>query len=175
LVFAYRPATPSDALNLSVLATQVFLDTYATSGINSDLAYEASTVYARSVFESRLLSPSASLILAISGEHLVGFVDIDFVTRCPAPEVIGAEVARLYVQRPFMRMGVGSTLMLKAETAVQAHGHSSIWLTAWTGNENALKFYKALDYRDVGTTEYVIEGKSYENRVLSKRLGTSEA
>jgi diamine N-acetyltransferase len=175
LTLAYRPATPNDALSLSVLATQVFLDTYATSGVNADLANEATSVYARAVFEGRLLDPSVSLVLATSGEHLVGFVDIDFATRCPVPEVTGAEVFRLYVQRPFMRQGIGHALMTIAESEIRARGLPSVWRTAWVGNDNALRFYKALGYRDVGTTEYVIEGKGYENRVLSKRLGTREA
>lgn len=175
MVLSYRPATPDDALILGVLATQVFLDTYATSGINSDLAHEVTSVYAREVFESRLRDPNVSVVLATSGDRLVGFVDIDFTTRCPVPDVSGAEVFRLYVQRPFLRQGVGRTLMTIAESEVRAHGLPSVWLTAWVGNDNALRFYKTLGYRDVGTTEYAIEGKRYENRVLSRRIGTREA
>lgn len=39
--FAFRRATPDDALCLSVLATQVFLDTYATGGVSVEgQAYE---------------------------------------------------------------------------------------------------------------------------------------
>jgi diamine N-acetyltransferase len=109
------------------------------------------------------------LVLATSGEHLVGFVDINFISRCPVSEIIGAEVFRLYVQRPFMRQGIGHALMTIAESEIRARGLPSAWLTAWVGNDNALKFYKALGYRDVGTTEYIIEGKCYENRVLSRR------
>lgn len=55
--FTYRPAVPSDALTLSALATQVFFDTYATDGIDADLATEALNVYSRSIFEARLVDP----------------------------------------------------------------------------------------------------------------------
>ena len=41
-----RPARPDDALCLSVLTMQVFLDTYATEGIRPSLAREVLTSYA---------------------------------------------------------------------------------------------------------------------------------
>lgn len=170
-----RPATPDDALILSTLATQVFLDTYATRGISPELAKEAATVYAPEVFAQRLRDASVELWLATSGGHAVGFVDVAFATTCPVPGVAGAEVFRLYVQRPFLRQGVGRALLAEAEKIAWERGADHTWLTAWVGNERALAFYRAQGYRDVGATEYVIEGTGYENRVLCKRLARAAA
>lgn len=167
--FACHRATAADALTLSALATQVFLDTYATHGISPDLAREAATVYAPAVFAQRLRDASVELWLAMSGGHAVGFVDVAFATTCPVPGVGGAEVFRLYVQRPFLRQGVGRALLAQAEKIACGRGADNVWLTAWVGNERALAFYRAQGYRDVGATEYVIEGTGYENRVLCKR------
>lgn len=172
---ALRRAVPADALTLSVLATQVFLDTYATGGISADLAREATSVYSTAVFEGRLADRNVEIILATAEDHLVGFVDIAFVTVCPVRDVTGFEVFRLYVQRPLLRQGMGRRLMQAAEQVARRHDQPAIWLTAWAGNTNALGFYKALGYDDVGPTEYVIEGQAYENRVLRKRLAGSAA
>lgn len=103
-----------------------------------------------------------------AGGFTVGFVDIAFATLCPVPGVRGAEVFRLYVQRPFLRRGLGRKLMAKAEASARARGLESIWLTAWAGNHGALAFYQSLGFRDIGTTEYVIDGVGHENRVLCK-------
>lgn len=170
LNFASRPATTSDTLTLSALATQVFLDTYATRGISPEFAKEAATVYAPAVFGQRLRDASVDLWLAMSDGYVVGFVDVAFATTCPVPGVAGAEVFRLYVQRPFLRQGVGRALLAEAERIACGRGADDVWLTAWVGNERALAFYRAQGYRDVGATEYVIEGTSHENRVLCKRL-----
>lgn len=164
----YRRATTADAPTLSTLATQVFLDTYATHGINDALAREVATVYSTEVFERRLRDADVELLLVTSGGYTVGFVDIAFATLCPVPGVRGAEVFRLYVQRPFLRRGLGCALMAKAEASARARGLESIWLTAWTGNHGALAFYQSLGFRDIGTTEYVIDGVGHENRVLCK-------
>jgi diamine N-acetyltransferase len=171
----HRTATPDDALTLSVLATQVFLDTYATSGVNIDLAKEASAVYSPGAFEKRLQEPGVEISLATSGDYLVAFLDLDSTTKCPASSVHGIEVLRLYVQSPFQRSGVGRHLMLLAERKALERDAPHIWLTAWSGNTRALAFYPALGYRDVGSTQYIIEGKTYENRVFAKRAGESAA
>lgn len=168
--FIYRRAAPADALPLSTLATQVFLDTYATQGINKALAREAVTVYSTEVFERRLRDATVELWMIEAGGYTVGFVDIAFATSCPVPGVRGAEVFRLYVQRPFLRRGLGRALMAKAEASARARGLDAIWLTAWAGNQAALGFYQSLGFRDVGATEYVIDGVGYENRVLCKTL-----
>lgn len=168
--FIYRRATTADTRTLSTLATQVFLDTYATHGINDALAREVATVYSAEVFEQRLRDAAVELLLATSGGYTVGFVDIAFATLCPVPGVRGAEVFRLYVQRPFLRRGLGRKLMAKAEASARARGLESIWLTAWAGNHGALAFYQSLGFRDIGTTEYVIDGVGHENRVLCKPL-----
>ncbi|MBL8389875.1 MAG: GNAT family N-acetyltransferase [Hydrogenophaga sp.] len=170
--FVYRHAapTPADALPLSALATQVFLDTYATQGINDALAREVTTVYSPEVFERRLRDADVELLLVTSDGYTVGFVDIAFATRCPVPGVCGAEVFRLYVQRPFLRRGLGRALIAKAEASARARGLDTLWLTAWAGNQAALAFYASLGFEDIGTTEYVIDGVGHENRVLCKTL-----
>lgn len=168
--FEHRRAATTDAQTLSTLAAQVFLDTYATHGINNALARESVTVYSTEVFERRLRDAAVELWMVEAGGFTVGFVDIAFATSCPVPGVRGAEVFRLYVQRPFLRRGLGRALMAKAEASARARGLDAIWLTAWAGNHGALAFYQSQGFRDIGTTEYVIDGVGYENRVLCKPM-----
>jgi GNAT superfamily N-acetyltransferase len=163
-----RPVLPSDAVCLGVLATQVFLDTYATRGINSDLANEALHRYSTVVFETRLANPLIEATVAEYKSNLVRFVDVEIESACPVNDFSGPEVLRLYVQAPFQRQGVGHALLQHAEARALRIGAASIWLTAWAGNAGAFAFYPRVGYRDVGVTQYAINGKSYENRVFVK-------
>lgn len=165
----YRNATPEDALNLSVLATQVFLDTYATNGVSVDLAREVRTVYSPGAFGERLQQPGVEISVATRGGYIVAFLDLDSTTKCPVSSAHGLEILRLYVQGPFQRSGVGRHLMSIAERKALEHDAQHVWLTAWSGNTRALAFYTALGYRDVGSTQYLIEGTAHENRVFAKR------
>ncbi|HZZ91004.1 MAG TPA: GNAT family N-acetyltransferase [Usitatibacter sp.] len=166
-----RSATSADALCLGVLATQVFLDTYATEGIRADLAREVLANYSVGAFAGRLADPSHNLLLAEREGHLIGFSDLVFGTACPvAVDVPAAEVDMLYVQLPFQGRGVGRMLLSRTEMLAREQGAAASWLSAWVGNTRALAFYAAMGYADMGAMNHVIEGQEYENRVLLKEL-----
>lgn len=165
-----RRGVPDDAATLGVLATQVFLDTYATQGINADLAHEALSMYSPAALLARLTDPSVEITVIERHGHLVGLLDLALQSTCPAGEVSGIEVQRLYIQAPFQRQGLGRRLLARAEGRARELGLPFVWLTAWSGNAGALAFYPQAGYTDVGTTQYTIQGRHYENRVFAKRF-----
>lgn len=168
--FLYRRACAEDALCLSVLASQVFLDTYGTNGVNLDLASEVSSVLSKVSFIKRLEKDTAELFIVEQAKYMIGFLDLDFESHCPDATVTGVEILRLYIHRPFQRQKVGRTLLTIAEEQARLAGQKTIWLTAWAGNLRARAFYQASGYTDIGSTQYVIEGQEYENRILVKEL-----
>jgi len=182
---AIRRGRENDALCVAVLATQLFLDTYATGGIRPDLAREVLTGYSQEAFARRLADPATTFLLAERvGEekgaepHLVAFAE---VTVNPSPPVdvespgrAAAELVRLYVQRPFQGMGLGTDLLQRAEQVASEQGAEALWLSAWSGNRAALAFYLACGYRTAGTGEYIFEGRTYETKILVKDLADAE-
>ena len=111
-----RPALAEDALCLSVLAMQVFLDTYATQGIRPALAREVLTTYSQSTFEAAIAEAETRLIVAEHKAHLVGFAQLTLgATQALAPAGHPAELLRLYVQEPFTGAQVGTRLLAQAE------------------------------------------------------------
>ena len=165
----FRDGTPDDVLCVSVLAMQVFLDTYATSGLSADLAREALSVYSLAAFSERLAQPATRFLLAEKSGYLLAFAEVSSDGPAPNPATHGgAELIRLYVQRPFKRMRIGGALLRRAEALALTQSAPSLWLTAWSGNLAALSFYAASGYSDVGATKYVIADNAYENRILMK-------
>lgn len=77
------------------------------------------------------------------------------------------ELDRLYLQRHVHRQGIGAALLRHAEAMAQQHGARGLWLTAWSGNANALAFYPRQGYRAVGTALHWIEGQAYDNVVFT--------
>jgi GNAT superfamily N-acetyltransferase len=168
----YRTAVAADALCLSVLATQVFLDTYATQGIRPAIAREVRQYLSEEAFAGILAQPRRAILLAEIEAHLVGFAQLthdrthDLLPR----ESPAAELNRLYVQRPFLGRGLGKALLARSETLARSAGADLLWLTALSGNAQALRFYEAQGYQDAGASAYIFEGDRYETRVLLKRL-----
>lgn len=167
-----RDATAEDAPGISVLAAHVFVATYATQGVTPALAREALANYSPLFFAGRLCSPGVSLLLAEYAGCLVGFAEVDHGSACPVALASrpAAELARLYVHPPFQGRGVGRALLAGAQQRAAAAGAASLWLSAWVGNLRALAFYAAHGYQDIGAVDHVFEGRSFENRVLARRL-----
>ena len=172
--FTLRPAHADDALCLSVLAMQVFLDTYASTGIRPALAREALSTYSEAAFRQALADPGTRLCVAEANAHLIGFAQLTLDTRQALLRgAAQAELLRLYVQEPFTRQGVGRRLLAQAETLARAAGAEQLWLTPWVHNRRALAFYAACGYQDHGLTQFQFEGESHDNRVLAKALGAA--
>ncbi|OYV01785.1 MAG: GNAT family N-acetyltransferase [Burkholderiales bacterium PBB5] len=166
---AYRLATAADALCVGVLAMQVYLDTYATEGIRPDIARDVLADYAPDAYALRLTRPDVRTVLAERAGHLVGFAEIRLQQRCPVSNIAcTTELDRLYVQQPFHRQGIGAALLRQAEAIARQQATGGLWLTAWSGNANALDFYPRQGYRAVGTAQHWIEGIAYENVVFFK-------
>ena len=171
-----RPATRADALSIAVLGLQVFLDTYATAGIRATIAREALQAFDEAAIEARIVGAPESFIVAEADGHLVGYAE--WLSNAPQPllpdaalpDAALAELRTLYVQRPFLRRGIGARLLAQVEHDARARGADVLWLTAWVGNTNALAFYASRGYAVVGTTWHVFENERHENRLHARRL-----
>ena len=167
----YRPATAADALCLGVLATQVFLDTYATAGIRPALAREVLAHCSVAEFERLLADPGVTILVAECNAHLIGFSQVgDGVGHEQVANPAPSELCRLYVQEPFTGRGVGRDLLRQAEKAAAAAGAGLLWLTAYAGNGRALAFYPRCGYEDLGATVFRFEGEEHPNRLFGKRI-----
>ena len=169
-----RDATAEDALVLGVLATQVFLDTYATRGIRPLLAREVREHFSTEAVAALLAQPGTRFLLAEREGHLVGFVQLAFGLSQPLVRAEPAvELQRLYVQQRFKGQGVGKALVAAAAARAAAWGAQALWLTAWVGNQHALDWYRRQGWCELGSTDYVFEDERFENRVFLMALPRS--
>jgi ribosomal protein S18 acetylase RimI-like enzyme len=166
-----RPAEASDALCLCALATQVFLETYATSGIRPALAREVQSKFSIAALMERLSDRAVRITVAEREAHLVAFSELVLgANHSLVGASSAAELTTLYVQSPFVRQGIGKRLLRGAEVLAASQAASTLWLTVWVGNERALAFYASQDYEELGSTQYEFEGEVFENRLFAKSL-----
>jgi diamine N-acetyltransferase len=167
IVVSFRNATRDDALCISALGTQVFLDTYATDGIRATLAHEAFEHFSVQAITALIADPLITFIIAEANRHLIGFAQVRRDAAQPLAATSHAvELQRLYVQQRFNGCGVGKRLLRRVEAWAREQYATSVWLTAWSGNAHARAFYARQGYRDVGATHYVFRSETFENRVF---------
>ena len=168
---SFRVATIADADCISTLATQVYLNTYATEGIRPLLVREVDAQLSVVAISDLLSKPATSFILVERAAHLIAFAQITFGAtheRVAAKNTV--ELDRLYVHERFTAQGIGKALLNHVESLAASRGASALWLTAWVHNLRALRFYAARGYGDVGMTMYRFEHEQHENRLFVKTL-----
>ena len=161
-----RPGQTGDASRLAVLATQVWLHTYATDGITAEIAQYVLSELTVEKFSASLGEPETSLLAAEYGECLVGFAAIRFGAPCPAATEAVVELQTLYVQEHHVGHGIGRSLLQAAEAMAHERSASPLWLTVNAKNARAISFYARQGYSKVGTTYFVLGEGRHENHVL---------
>ena len=166
-----RAASHGDELCLSVLAMQVFLDTYASAGITQTVANEVRRAFNTEAFAKILTASRTFITVAVREDALVGFAQTTVgTTQSLAPSGIPAELDRLYVQEPYTNFGIGSRLLHSHEALAARRGAEVLWLSPWVGNHRALRFYAKHQYEDYGLVFFHMGEHKVENRVYAKRL-----
>lgn len=168
-----RAACPEDALCLGVLGTQVFLDTYATTGIRVALASEVLHAFSTACMAEILLRPDTRMLAAERQGHLIGFAQLRLDIRGNGTGgKRPAELERMYIQAPFMGAGIGSRILLAAQQAARQAGADVMWLSCLAGNTRAAGFYARHGYLRCGSLMFEMEGEAHENIVLQRLLET---
>lgn len=141
-----RKAEHRDAEIIAAIAVCVWIDTYATEGVVSTIS-----AYVLDEFTPK---KSAELI---SGKHVyvaehrdgavVGYAVV-------SDEANGSKVQNIYVLPKFQACGVGTKLI----GYITGH-HKQLWLSCWSKNDKALRFYASRGFVKAGTTSFKLGAK----------------
>ncbi|MFG6461664.1 GNAT family N-acetyltransferase [Roseateles sp. DXS20W] len=159
-----RRARADDAPRLAALARWVWLDSYATDGVELRFLAYLDETFTPAVFERAINDPLQALWLLEEGAALQGFAQAQ--RGAPAPVSTGSEVelTRLYVAPPCTGRGLGARLLQAARETWPGEG---LWLSVWVGNEGALRFYAREGGRHMGQTQFMLDGQAIANEVIA--------
>ena len=80
------------------------------------------------------------------------------------------QLERIFILNEFIPLKVGKQLLTYVENQAKVLQFDTIWLSVYIKNTRALRFYEKNDFDNVGELNFMVNGKSYENIVFSKRL-----
>lgn len=170
-----RKAQVDDAGILSVLATEVWLDTYAKDGISSAFAAHLLEEYSPTAFTTALSGENVHIYLCTGGDFVKGYVKLTMDQSALDPRYGTVEVATLYVRRHHKRQGIGTKLLRQAFSVAAEAAHRTMYLTIHHANHDAMAFYKAHRFHKVGDLLFEFEGIEVPNFVLAADVAPSGA
>ena len=103
-----------------------------------------------------------SVLVAEIGDRIVGGV------RLEATDADRVKLSRLGVREEWKGEGVGSSLLDRAEAAVQDWGYDTVWLTTPEDHPYLPDLYRRRGYETAGT--YPLEYREYDEIIMEKRV-----
>jgi GNAT superfamily N-acetyltransferase len=154
---AIRRAGPGDAAALAVLGADTFTLTFGHMYPPEDLAAYLAESHSEACYAELLRDERCALWLLEDDARPVGFA---FAGPCglPHPEVTAddGELRRLYLLPEVQNSGWGGRLFEKALAWLERDGPRRLWISVWSENYGAQRFYARRGFAKVAEYEYPV-------------------
>ena len=167
--FSYRDATPADAEALDRLFDTVFVETFGHLYRAEDLDAFL-TAYGIADWRGDLADPECAFRVAeadgaIAGYLALGPMKLPFETARPA-----ILLDQLYVTKAHHGAGIAKALMDWALDEARRRGAEELYLTVFTDNPRARRFYERYGFEAVGRYDFMVGSHADEDIIMRKRL-----
>ncbi|RZK02389.1 MAG: N-acetyltransferase [Novosphingobium sp.] len=171
ITWRLREAGPADVETLALIGAATFLETFAGILDREAIVGHCAAQHSGARYAAYLADGArAWLAEAETGGAPVGFAllgkpDLD------AARDGDIELKRIYTLSRFHGSGLGGALMTAAVNATT--GYRRLLLGVYANNARALAFYRKQGFLDLGTRQFNVGGKLYDDRVLARPLDSS--
>lgn len=162
----YRTPTEEDADRLVELARDTFIDTFGSLYSAEDLGAFLEKAFGESGLPRQISDPSFHLRVAEHEGDLIAFCKIgpfDLPHDTAGRRVI--ELYQLYVRKAWHGAGVAASLMDWAIERARDSDAQDIYLSVFSGNHRAQRFYARYGFEEVGQYGFVVGNHIDDERI----------
>lgn len=167
-----KKVTISDAQVLALLARSTYVESHGHFiHDQNDLQEYANEAFSVSKTKKDLSDPN-NLFYIVYVEGLpVGYLKLVLDTDCEhLTSSNNCRLERIYILRDFIPLKIGQQLLSFAEAKAREFKQETLWLSVYTENERAIRFYQKNEFKEVGSMDFFVNETNYENLVYSKNL-----
>ena len=164
-----RRATPADAATLSELGATTFTESFAQLYHPDDLAAFLAEHHSVPACAATLADPRYAVWLLEEGGRAIGYA-LAGPCGLPHPEVRegDGELKRLYLRRAAQNGGGGAALCDAALAWLERDGPRQLWISVWSENHGAQRFYARRGFAKAGEYEFVV-GRQRDHEFIFRR------
>lgn len=167
---AIRRAHPDDASALAELGASTFVETFGHLYNAGDLQAFLDQSHAVAAYAKSLADPAYAVWIAERDGHAVGYAQAG---PCGLPHADvrpgDGELKRLYLRRSEQNGGVGRALMDAAMQWLERDGPRTLWISVWSENLGAQRFYARHGFEFAGEYEFPV-GEQRDREFMYRRL-----
>jgi len=173
---AIRYGTATDAFALSQLGAATFRATFAEANDAPLVEAYIADHYSTAMQLAELQDDRLTYLVAEIDGHLAGFALLR--TDQAHPDVKGTSpirLARIYVETPYLGLGLGSALMERCIEECRLRVHDLLWLGVWERNQKAIAFYERWGFASVGVEVFDVGGDKQRDVILTLPVSAGSA
>ena len=164
-----RHATSADAQTLADLGQQTFIETFGHLYAPEDLQAFLDASHSVAAYAGALADPARALWIAEREGPAIGYAQAG-PCGLPHPDVRpeDGELKRLYVLADAQNSGIGAKLFSQALSWLERDGPRTIWLSVWSENHGAQRFYARHGFEFVDEYEFAV-GEQRDREFIFRR------
>lgn len=169
-----RTAIPADAAALAELGAATFVETFGHLYTPEDLQAFLAESHSEAAYAAVLANPAYALWIAEAGGRAVGYAQAG-PCGLPHPDVTPAdgELKRLYLRADAQGGGTGNVLLQQALAWLERDGPRTLWLSVWSENLGAQRFYGRHGFAFAGEYEFVVGEQRDREFIYRRRAATA--
>jgi GNAT superfamily N-acetyltransferase len=168
-MIAYRNAGVDDAAALAKLGADSFTATFGHLYAPEDLALFLQN-HTQAAWAAELADPAFTVRIAEADGAPIAFAKLGPPQRPFTPTGTPAELRQLYVLAPWHGAGVAAELMQWIIATARQRGADELFLSVFTDNHRARKFYVRHGFEPVGTYAFMVGHHADEDIVMRLAL-----
>jgi ribosomal protein S18 acetylase RimI-like enzyme len=166
---AIRRAVAADADVLAELGGSTFIESFGHLYESADLQAFLDESHAPAAYAKALANPDYALWIAERDGHAIGYAQAG---PCGLPHADvrpgDGELKRLYLRRSEQNSGVGRALMDAAMAWLERDGPRTLWISVWSENLGAQRFYGRHGFEFAGEYEFPV-GEQRDREFMFRR------
>ena len=166
---SYRTADAADAAALAELGASTFTHTFGHLYQPDDLELFLQN-HSPEHWDKELNDPAFEVRVAESGGKLVGYVKLGPPHLPFEPRGEAAELRQLYVVEEMKGQGVADELMRWAIERARDQRADYLYLSVFTENHRARRFYEKYDFEPEGTYAFMVGTHADQDIVMRLKL-----
>lgn len=151
-----RAATPADIPALAQLAQDTYVETFGHLYRPEDLASFFAEVLSEAAIAAEMADPRVAYRLAGQEGRLIGYCKIGPVKVPAEPTEPALELRQLYLRQSAQGLGLGDALMGWAIAEAQARGARLMYLSVYSDNLRAQRFYRRHGFQHGGEYRFMV-------------------
>lgn len=166
-----KKCTHEDLQTLQEISVETFNDTFKDQNSPENMKSYLEKAFSLEQLVKELSNISSQFFFVYFNNEVAGY--LKFNTNNAQSEKMGdesLEIERIYIKNKFQKHGLGKYLLNKAMEIAKERNKKKVWLGVWEKNENAISFYKKMEFVQTGSHAFYMGDEEQMDFIMIKTL-----